>query len=155
MAASNLYSVNTIDANGTEAKFRVPVAGTIFSPSAAGPLAIKTALKNAINSAVVGGELSTAATVASYTPAATGYFTVQDRLVLTFPGEDGSTQNYRIPAPVDGIFEAGSDSIVDVGNALIVTYSGAMGANAKTEANITLEDISSGLRTGTKLEKGR
>jgi hypothetical protein len=155
MGTSNLYSVNTIDANGMEAKFRVPIAGTVFSPSATGPVAIKTALKNAINSAVVGGELSTEATVDSYTPAATGYFTVQDRLVMSFTGEDGSNQNYRIPAPTDGIFVDGSDAIVDLGNATVEAYVGAMGANAKTEANITLEDLASGLRTGTKLEKGR
>ena len=155
MALSNLYSVNTIDANGMQAKFRVPIDATIFSPSDTVPLAIKAALLAASNSAMVGGELSTEAVIAPYTPPATGYYTVQDRLVLSWTGTDGSNQNYKIPAPVDGIYQADSDCIVDLGSSTIDAYATVMTVNAFTEPGYSLADLASGLRVGSKLSKGR
>jgi hypothetical protein len=154
-ANSNELSINTLDQNGLEAKTKFPIASSIFDPSDTVPQAIKTAMKNACNSFVTGAELSTQLAVASYTPPTGTFTTVQDVLYMTFTGDSGTVQTFKLPLPLDGIYITDSDRIVDLTNTDVATAAGAYLTNATDQQGNALAAATGMLRVSTKLRKGK
>lgn len=92
------------DNAGNIAKSVVLVLAAAIDPSGGAVAAIRTAavaiMKAISPRAETGG--STAQTDGAPDPS--DYGTVEDRLVATFAGDDGSTTVFEVPGPIDGIF---------------------------------------------------
>jgi hypothetical protein len=146
---SNYYTIVIQDQLGNVGKTKVPLASTIFSPSATIPASIKTAVKNVTGGVVIRSELSTfLGEQSGQTPPTSNTPTVQDKVVMTMRGSDNSTQNLKIPGPISTIYES-DEQTVDLGNTTVDAWAFVMEEYAVSEFNKDLTLVS-GLRVGTR-----
>jgi hypothetical protein len=145
-ANSNRYNVVLVDAQGNIAKTAVPIAATIFSPSATVPTAIKAAIQGV---SCASSELSTQGAPPTLpSPGTTFTISMQDKVVTTFTGADNSTENIKVPGPITTIYENDNETL-DITNVTVAAWATAMAANAVTKANQPFS-LTSGTRIETK-----
>lgn len=99
------------DNAGNIAKVIVLVASAAIDPSGGAVDAIARALQALTKAASPRRETGTEKGEATAEAVAGHYGVVEDRMVLTFRAEDGSTEVFEIPGPVDECFVANSDRV--------------------------------------------
>jgi hypothetical protein len=107
MSAWTRVSVLLQDNAGNIAKVVFAVAAAAFDPSGSVIQAVATAIQGvtkALNSRQESG--TEAGAVGATNPGTGAYSTVEDRLTLTFRGDDNSTFTYEVPAPISTDFDA-------------------------------------------------
>ena len=114
-------TITFTDLLGVIAKVAVFVASTGIDPSG-GPLkAIRDGIIAAMKCYSQRAETGGVAVPTATSPSSGYYASVEDRLIATFQGDDGSTTLYEIPGPKSALFV--TDSIlVDETNADFITW---------------------------------
>jgi hypothetical protein len=125
------------DNAGNIAKVVMLVAAAAIDPGGGAIAALQAAMQ-AVTKAVSPRAESGGVASGSGGPAvATDYGTVEDRLVATFSGSDGSTTLFEVPGPADGIFVTDGVTLDD-SNADVIAWFEYIEANFKTQYGGTL-----------------
>jgi hypothetical protein len=104
MSAFTRASILFRDNAGNIAKVFVLVAAAAIDPSGGAIAALRAAMVAVMKAVSPRAESGGTAPGDSTAAVASDYGTVEDRLVATFAGDDGSTTLFEIPGPIDGIF---------------------------------------------------
>lgn len=80
------------------------------------------------------------------------YANVEDKAVFTFQSTTGAIHRYKIPAPIEAIFQADGETI-DNSNTLVVAFVAAMIANAVTRDNEAIAFGANGVRARVKMRR--
>src|SRR5580765_5735063 len=109
----------------------VLVAAAALDPSGGAVAAIRAAIQAITKAVSPRAETGTQAGAAGDgTTDGGNYCNAEDKMVLTFRGDDNSTYNYELPSPKALCFVPGSD-VVDGGQADIVALTGWIASNCK------------------------
>jgi hypothetical protein len=144
MANSNQLTMTWRDIAGTAAKCGILIAAATIDPSGAAVAAFRAAI------AAVSAALNTQASLSFYgnvtdTPAAGSFGDNEDKVMMTFADADGNIHNYKIPGPLESIFQSDKQT-VDGTNANVLTYTAAMLAGGVTKAGRPLTEFRGGKR---------
>lgn len=144
MANSNQLTMTWRDVFGVAAKCGILIAAATVDPSGIAVAAVRAAI------AAVSGAVNTAASLSFYagvtdTPAAGSFGDNEDKVMMKFSDADGNIHNYKIPGPLESIFQADKQT-VDPANAAVLTYTTAMLASAVTKAGRPLTEFRGGKR---------
>ena len=122
------------DYGGNVAKVIVIIAAAAIDPSGGAISAITTALQALTNAVSPRRETGTqnGEDIADASAGKSGV--VEDRMVLTFRAEDGSTEVVEIPGPTDSCFNTNSD-IVNPDNAAVAALIDYIESNGKSLFN--------------------
>jgi hypothetical protein len=104
MSAFTRASILLRDNAGNIAKVFLLVAAAAVDPGGGAIAALQAAIQAITKALSPRAESGGVADGDDEEATASDYGTVEDRLVATFSGDDGSTTTFEIPGPIDGIF---------------------------------------------------
>jgi len=149
MAAWARVSILLQDQGKNIAKVVVLVAAAALDPSGGAVDALRTAIQAITKALSPRAETGTQAGPGGATLAGTGnYCNAEDKVVLTFRGDDNSTYNYEVPSPKATIFLPGSD-VVDAADVALKAFTDWVAANCKGSFGQALTFVR-GVRTRKK-----